>query len=303
MAELSIGDTVGAGFGLIRRRPATVLLWGLVQTLVLAVTVVVLEPSYADMLRQVAQSAGGARPPTPDLAGMMRLQGLVWLLNIVNALVLTVLYCGVFRSLIQPSEGRFGYLRLGKTELFLFLLLAGLYIAFGIALVVAMIPAGIVVGVLAAMHAVAAAVIAGLVLGAAALWAIVYVSLRLSMIGPTTVDGGELRLREAWAMTKGKTWRLFLMMLCVFLILLAAEVVLFLIAMLVFAGAVGGMAGGAQPLLVMMQQPAALVSRLAPLLVIGGLAAIPLYGAFLAIIAAPWAKAYLDLRLDPSEAF
>jgi hypothetical protein len=303
MAELSIGDAVGAGFGLIRRRPATVLLWGFVQTLFVAITAVGLAPSYVDMFGQFARSAAAGQPPTPDIAGMMQLQGLVWLFNIVNAVVLTILYCGVFRSLIQPEQGRFGYLRLGRTELILFLLLVGLYIGFMIVLVIAMIPAAIVVGVLVAMHATTAAVIAGLVLGAAALWAIVYVSLRLSMIGPTTVDGGELRLREAWAMTKGQTWRLFLMMLCVFLILLAAELVLLLIAMLVFAGAVGGMAAGSQALLAMMQQPAALVARLAPLLVIGGLAVIPLYGALLAIIAAPWAKAYLDLRLDPSQAF
>jgi hypothetical protein len=306
MAELSIGDAVGAGFGLIRRRPATVLLWGFVQTLVFVVTMAVLAPSYIDLLAQAARSAGAARPPTPDLAGMMRLQGVVWLLNIANALVLIILYCGAFRSLIQPAQGRFGYLRLGRTELFLFLLLVGLYIAFLVALVIAMIPAALVIGTLVAVHAATAAVIAGLLLGGAALWAIVYVALRLSMIGPTTVDGGELRLGAAWAMTKGKTWRLFLMALCVFLIVIAVELVLFLLAALAFGGILGGIAaatGGAQALSAMIQQPATLLTRLAPVAIVGGLAAIPLYGALFAIGAAPWAKAYLDLRLDPSEAF
>jgi hypothetical protein len=105
-------------------------------------------------------------------------------------------------------------------------------------------------------------------------------------------------------MTKGKTWRLFLMILCVFLILLAVEFVLFLMVVLASAGVVGGMAvGGAQAVTALMQQPATLLARLAPLLIIGGVLAIPLSGALLAIIAAPWARAYLDLRLDPSEAF
>lgn len=302
MAELSIGDAVGAGFGVIRRRPAAVLLWGLVQTLVFAVTLAVLAPTWAEMVSEMARN-GPAHPPSADVAGIMRLQGEVWLFNIAGAAVGTILYCGIFRSLIHPAQGQFAYLRLGATELTLFLLLVGFYVGFLIALFVAMIPAAIVISVLVAVHAGAAAAIVGVGLGAAALWALVYIGLRLSMIGPMTVDAGQLRLREAWALTKGRTWRLFLMTICLFLILLAVEFVVSIVGFLIVLSVLGGIAGGLQAVPSLLQQPANLLPHLAPLLIVGALAAIPLYGAFLAIFTAPWAKAYLAFRHNPAEAF
>jgi len=302
MAELSIGDAVGAGFGVIRRRPVAVLIWGLLQTAMLGAMVAVMAPMYLAMFAEVAKNAGHA--PTPDVANMMRMQGTVWLLNVVTIFVATILYCAVFRSLIHPEQGRFGYLRLGMTEVILYLLMVGAYIAFVVATFILMIPAALIVGVLVAVHATAAAVIVGIVLGLGALWGLVYVALRFSMIGPMMVDDGKVHFLDAWALTKGRAGALFLKTLCLFGILIALELVLVAIVAIVGASVLSSVAGAASAIPALFSQPPAVVfSDLTPFFVIFGAAAIPLYGAFLAILGAPWARAYLDFRVDPAAVF
>src|SRR5579859_5389069 len=211
MAELSIGDAVGAGFGVIRRRPVAVLIWGLLRMAMLGAMLVVMAPMYLAMVAEVAKNAGAGHAPTPDVASMMQMQGTIWLLNLVTAFLGTILYCAVFRSLIHPDQSRFVYLRLGMTELMLFLLMMGAYIAFAVAIVILMIPAALIVGLLVAVHAIAAAVIAGVLLGLGALYGLAYVALRLSMVGPMMVDDGQFHLFDAWALTKGRAGALFLM--------------------------------------------------------------------------------------------
>ena len=302
MAELSIGDAVGAGFGVIRRRPVAVLIWGLLQAAVWGAMVAVMAPTYLAMVAEVAKNAGQA--PTPDVANMMRMQGTVWLLDVVGLFVATILYCAVFRSLIHPEQSRLGYLRLGMTELMLFVLMVGAYIAFVVALVILMIPAALIVGVLVAVHAAAAAVIAGIVLGVAAVWGLVYVVLRFSMVGPMMVDDGKVHLLDAWALTKGRAGALFLMALCLLGILIVLELVLVAIAAIVGVSVLSSIAGAVSAIPALLRQPPGVVlSDLTPLFVIGGLAAIPLYGALLAILGAPWARAYLDFRINPAAVF
>lgn len=158
MAELSIGDAVGAGFCLIRRRPVAVLIWGLLRTAMLGAMVALMAPTLITLFAEVAKSAAAGQPPTPDVTTMMRMQSTMWLLNIVSLFVVGILYCAVFRGVIHTEQGRLAYLRLGQTELMQFGLMIGAYFAFGIGLVVLMIPAAIVVGVRVAVHAVPAAV-------------------------------------------------------------------------------------------------------------------------------------------------
>jgi hypothetical protein len=304
MAELSIGDAVGAGFGVIRRRPAAVLIWGLLQTAMFGAMLAIMAPMYLAMFAEVATHAGVGRPATPDIANMMQMQGMIWLLNLVTAFLATVLYCAVFRSLIHPEKSRFGYLSLGATELMLFLLMIGAYIAFVVAIVILMIPAALIVGLLVAVHATAAAVITGVLLGLGALWGLAYVALRLSMIGPMMVDDGKFHLFDAWALTKGRAGALFLMALGLLGILIVLEIVVVVVAWIIGASVLGGVAGATSAIPALLRQPpASVLSHLAPLLVIGGAAAIPLYGAFVAIFGAPWARAYLDFRVDPAAVF
>jgi hypothetical protein len=228
---------------------------------------------------------------------MAQSQALSYLVDLVGLMVNVVIYCAVFRAVLHPDQGRFAYLRLGLSELFLGVIVLVGYFAFVIGLVIAIIPIGIVVGVLYATHLVAAAVVVGIIGGLAVLVAAVYLALRISLIGAMIVDDGRFHLGEAWTLTKGKTVSLFALGLVLFLILLAAEAVIGLVLAGIGFGALGAMAGGLQALPTFFQQPPQLLfARLAPLLAVLALVWIPLAGCAVAVMGAPWARVYLDLR-------
>jgi hypothetical protein len=295
MAAISIGDCVGEGFTLIRRHPISVLCWGLVQTALFVGGFALMAPLYGDLFARMASAKAGV-PATPDIAGMMRMQGVGWLLNLINAFVGAVIYCAIFRAVLRPKENRFAYLRVSAAELFIFVLIIGAAIAFGIAFVVAMIPAAIVGGIAIAVHAAPLGILLAVVLGLAGLVAMIYVALRLSLVGPMTVHDRQLRLTEAWALTKGHVGSLFLMALCLFAILFGVEMVLGIVGLIAGAGALSAAPGGTAGLSeVIKQHPAELLQSLTPALVVGAIVAIPFFGGILAIGAAPWAKAYQEL--------
>lgn len=309
MAEISIGAAVGEGFNLIRSRPGVVISWGLVQLAVSLIGFLIMGPLLASVYWPIIKAAMAGAPPGSmpfNASNATRMEGLIYLFDLVSVFASSVIYCAVFRAVLHPERSQFAYLRVGAPELFLFLLIVGAYIAVLIGMVVAMIPVGIVVAILFGVHAGAVGALVGVAAAVAIVVALVILSLRVSLVGPMMVDDGQFHLTEVWALTRGKVASLFGMALLVFLILLAAELVLGLAALALGFGVLGALAGGLSHLPAFFQQsPAQFLPRLVPLLIVGVLISIPFMGCLLAIMGAPWARAYRDLRplRDAAETF
>ena len=308
MAEISVGAAVGSGFALIGRKPLTVLSWGLLRFGLLAAMFALFAPFFVEAFRTAAERAqhGATQPPDPAaiLPRMMMLQGLSYLLQIVQALVVCVVYCAAWRAILHPERTRFGYLRVGAPELLLVLLAfaAGMVFVFG--LLILIIPIAIVVGVLAAIHLAPVAVAVGVLAALALAAGLLYIGLRFSFVGPMMVQDGKFHLFESWTMTRGRAGRLFFVGLSLFGILILAELAVVIVAVAVGAAALGVAAGGFGNLSGFFHlPPMEIVRRLAPLLAIYALASIPLQGCAVAIAGAPWAKAYQDMLPDSAEAF
>lgn len=297
-AEISIGGAVGEGFGLIRHKPLTVLAWGLIQGGFIALFFAILLVVYAPFIALATHQTPGAAPDPAMLQTMMQGQSLIYLFDLVSFMFSAVTYCAVWRAVLKPDQGRFAYLRIGAAELYLALIILAASFAFGIGLVVAMIPIAIVAAVLVGTHQIAAAIIFGVVAGIAAFCGLVYVLLRLSLVGPMTVDEGQLRVSEAWALTRGKVVNLLAVGLVLLVVMMALEIVIGLLMVAIGVGGLAAIAGGLRnvPTLFQTLQPMGIVGKLAPLLAALALLWIPLSGAILAIIGAPWARAYLDLK-------
>ena len=297
MAEISVGEAVGEGFSLIRRQPLAVMAWGLLQIGLMALAFTLMAPVYASVFGQAMRQGQGAAIAPADLQRMMQAQSVIYLFDIASLAVGAVTACAVFRAVLHPDQSRFAYLRLGPAELYLGLLILVGAFALGIGVFVAMIPIMIVVFSLVALHAGAVAAIFGVVAGIAAIVVLFYLVLRISLVGPMMVDEGRFRLTEAWALTRGKVAGLLAIALLLLLIIMAVELVLGVLLVALGFGAVAVLAGGLQNLPVLLRQPPqAILGRLAPLLVVMGLIWIPLAGCFSAIMSAPWARAYRDLR-------
>jgi hypothetical protein len=301
MARIAIDAALGSGFGLIRRRPGSVVLWGVVQFALVAAAFAVLAPFYLNLFAQIAAAAkSGTEPASQSMTAMMpqimAIQGWIWLLNLISLFTHVVLYCAVFRAVLHPEQSRFAYLRLGMAELLLFVLLIALYVVFFVALVVGIIVIGLLAAALVAMHATAAAVILGVLAGLAAVVVLVWFMLRFSMVGPMTVNDGKFHLGESWTLTKGHAGVLLVLTLCLIAIFIIGEILIGGILLTVGVAMLSAAAGGLGNLTAFFSRPPAeFASALAPMLVVAAVILTPVAGCVLAIWGAPWARAYLDL--------
>jgi hypothetical protein len=300
MANVSIGGAVGEGFSLIRRQPGAVALWAVIVLVLLAVRVAVYIPIYSAMFSAFVQGAQAGNRTPPDFQSMMpmiqQVQALSLLMGLVQVLVYAVLACAVYRAVLQPENNRLGFLRLGGTELSL----AVFYFGFGIALfigvfvlaIVVAIPIGII-SAMAGQGAAGAAAVSVILIMLVILGAALWFGLRLSMVGPMLVAEGQIRLGEAWAMTRGHVGALFGVAVVLIVLLVAAEVVILAATLAAVFAAIGPL--GANSPLAHASLPE-ILGRLSPALVVFGVGWTLLIGLLTPILQAPWARIYSDLR-------
>jgi hypothetical protein len=310
MSHISIGGAVGSGFGLIGRKPLTVLTWGLVRIAfavgVLAIYLPVLLGVMGPMIQAAQSAAPGASPSDAMtqtmLPQMMALNGAGLLVQLAGLFFAAILYCAVSRSIVHPERGAFAYLRVSLPEVFVTLLTYGASIALTLAIMLCAIPFVIAVVILAVNKMTIAAVIVGILAVVVLIAALIYVLLRFAFIIPMMVDDGKFHFLDAWSLTKGHAGALFMIGLCLMLIGLVGEIVVGAILFALGAVALGVAAGGFDNLQAFFNlPPMTIVTRLGPWLAVFALLAIPLDGCLMAIFMAPWARAYRDV-VGPSVA-
>jgi hypothetical protein len=296
MAAIAVAEAITEGFGLIRRRPGAVLVWGAVRALYAVCSFGLIAPLFIAQFQDLSRRANGGVTTPPDLSSMMALNSANMLLSILGAFVAAILSCAVFRAVLKPEEGRFAYLRLGAAEVFLFLLTFGVTILFIVAVLVTVIPLMMVVVIAAVVHAAGVAVTIAVAGGLCLLALLIFVLLRLSVAGSMMVEDGRFHLTDAWALTRGHVSELLLVGILLFVILILIEVVLGAFALaigLAFLAQAAGSLAAVHSLFA--RPPAEMFAILAPGLIVIGLVAVPLFGCLWAILAAPWARAYRDL--------
>lgn len=193
----NVGGIIAGGFGLIRRHPGPVLVWGAIS----AGSGVVI--GWLQWRLGVPALEAGA---PPEIAGR---GALALLLSLVSLVISTVLSAAAFRAVLRPEAGGFAFLRLGIDEarmigltllLYLLSLVAGVVGAAGFAFLVAL--AGFVTGSQGAAQA-----LAGL-LALAAMAALVFVLVRLSLVYPLVLLRHRISLDDSWEATRGHFWSL-----------------------------------------------------------------------------------------------
>lgn len=312
MSRISIGAAIGSGFGLVGRRPVSVLIWGVPTVALGAAAIWLLAPLYAAIISAaISQAQSGATGPPPGIGALSQqavmTSSLVWLLDIVQLFAVSVVYCAVWRAILHPDKPGFAYLRVGLPELMLMVFTFAFVIVTIVVMVILMIPIGIIVGIAANAGGNGSAVGMAIlipILFLAMLVALVMVGLRFVFVGPMMVDDGKFHFMELWSMTKGHVGALFLIGLGLVAVAIGVEIVI--MALMLGLGAAGffGVVGGTGGLPAFLKlPPTEMISRLAPLLGAYLVLLVPIQGCLLAIFGAPWARAYRDLRPDASETF
>jgi len=304
MNEIALDRTVWSGFRLTRKHPAAFGLWVLIDLLLglgpTALIMALLGPNFFNILRNSVETDA-----KPDSGLMMGLVGKALSLNSITLLaswvLYAILYAAIFRAILRPEKNRFGYLRLGKEELLLIILIALFYVGF-VALLAMAIFLVVLITSLVAIASQAVGLVVGFTLSLSCFCAVIWLAARLSMVMPMSVDHGKIQFKEAWALTRGHAKELVL--LAVLLVVLGVAIAAVLFAVLSAAvGAFVASYAGAQGMANFMSQATTDVIReLTPwgLLAAALSAVVSTFG--LVVFTAPWAEAYRQITAETEHA-
>lgn len=298
--RFSTGDLVFEGFRLVRRKPMVILAWTLVYLLYTVPSLFVMTGVMETMagLMEEIQALEGVAQPTPEqmapiLQGYGQVLGrMVWLLPF-SLLVNAVLLAAVSRAVLTPEAGGFGYLRLGRDEarVFVLLLVAGLLTV--LATVVAFFIAAMLGGLaITAMGGWGALVLVAALIAAAAF--IVWLAVRWSLAVPIIMTEKRLAIFESFALTRGVFWPLLGMAVIVGLLVLLIGCLSTIVAAPISLASGLSMAGA-----VSSDDPAAMLRAMnltSPWMLVSALVNAVVYALTVGVIYAPFSAAYLRLK-------
>jgi hypothetical protein len=212
----SVGSILGGAFGLVRRQPLSVLVWGLLHLAAMSLIFLAMRPFFEVWSEMVGQQlAAPGKPIDPQMLQpfVMRLQaagGLMFLTEIGVFALQIVLFTATQRAVLRPTERGLFYLRIGMDEL----RLVGLGFFLAIAAYIAMFMVMLVVGIVVAVAAVASGspAVAVLLVAIAFLGvfgAMIYAMVRLSLAFPLTFLRRQFVVGEAWRLSGNRFWTLF----------------------------------------------------------------------------------------------
>ena len=306
MARFSIWEALGAGFGLIRRAPLSVVVWGVVfYGLSMLPTVLVFAVAGQDIYesyRTVLGSPGDIAAIERLNAVSMRTQWSFGLGILTSLLAVGLVYTAIYRAVLTPEDKGFFYMKLGAAEFWQALLFACLYILFIVLMIPFVIAGAVMVGVgiatagnsdtavLGAMGSLIWPMAIGMLV---ALW----LGVRLSLAGPATFADNTFRLFESWTMTRGHTLPLLGLAVLLGLMLFIGSLIFYAIVIGSAVAAVGASGFDFEAIRSFFDRPyQQVLTALTPWLIGSFVVSSIVCGAYLAIVLAPWASVYKQLN-------
>ncbi len=241
MARFSIGTAIGEAFGLMRRRPLSVFVWGLLLVAPSVASVALILPMMGEVFASIAADGANQEQIHDAMMGdMMQVQGVSSLLNLLQLVLTVIVYTAVMRAVVRPRETSFFSLRLGMDELRVAVVGVAIVVAFYLLmLILVLLGVGIGFAIWGLGEPFNWLIIAVLCIGL--MLAIWLGAARVSLIAPASVLHKTFAFEEGWKLGRGRTGALFGMMLLIVLIIIVVEVIVFGIGAAVMAVTAGGM--------------------------------------------------------------
>lgn len=289
-------DCAFEGFRLTRRAPLAVLSWAGAYAVFIGLMFLLVGPHFVTVLSVITemQAQGQTEPSPEDVERLAQAYGVIigWAMPL-GLLFSAVISTAIARSVIRPEDRKFGYLRVGKDELRV--LGASLLVSL---IMFAVTFAGFMIVTVATAGAMAlpALWLVVVLLSLAIIGLLIWLSVRLSLVVPSTFAEGRIMLKPAFAMTGKK----------VFWPLLGMAIIAGMMAMLVgllgsaVAAPLSLMVGGSEQLVAMQGASVpSLLSALGPMLAVSLVVQAVLSAAQIVIMYAPFSAAYLQLKGTP----
>ncbi len=279
------------GFRIVRRNPLAIVFWALAYTLFFAAFFGLFGGNLASLMA-TTESLEGAQPSPQDLEALGQSYAgfIMWVLPL-SLLLGAVLNAAIARAVLRPEEKSFGYMRLGGDELRVLAVSVILAIVIAAAAFLMFAVVGFAAAV-AGQGNPGLGWMVGILLGLAAVVALCWLAIRLSLAVPVTMAEKRIAPFESFGLTQGKALPLLGMAII-------AAIMSMLVSLLgtIVALPVTMATGGLEQLAAFDgQSTAQIVQAAAP-----GIAAWVVVNAIfsalqLAVIYAPFSAAYRDLK-------
>ena len=294
MRKASLLPALSAGFGLIRRAPGSVIVWGLVAFALAMIPFLLMLGLMGPQFL-----TGGTTAASPALILLQPVQMLIGLVS--TALI----YSGIYRAILRPEDKGFAYLKLGQDEFHFGVTLIVLWIL-GVIAVIGLVLAFIIPLVIVGMSNsdAGAAVISLLIL--IAFVALLVPAVRLGMALPMTIAERRIRIFEAWGFTKGYTGSLVAMALLQLLMIIGLYLALVVLVVGLAFATIGSVSFMDEAGLQAFFQNPANLGAIIPAVTVFGVVILVLSFVITPILVAPWARAYqliAEAKGDKSEVF
>lgn len=235
MTTFSPTDAALEGFRLTRERPRAFATWSVFQfgvSLVMGFVIIKLGGQHLMALESVG--ASGDADPAAVMAEFRALAPLYAVLLPIGLLMMSVVTAAVYRSILEPADDRWGYLRIGADELRLAALRVIYIFVWGGIVFAVVLVAALAAGLATAVSGAAGGIV-GVGVGLFAIGILIYVAVRLSLAPAITFAEHRISIFESWKLTRGMFWRL----LGAYALAVASIVVVALLAMVIFTAVAG----------------------------------------------------------------
>lgn len=284
------------GFRIVRRNPLAIVFWALAYIVFFAAFFAIFGGSLASLMATTEGLEGG-QPSPQDLEALGQTYlGFMGLAAPLGLILGAVLNAAVARAVLRPEEKSFGHMRLGGDELRVLAVSVVLAIVVGAVAIVLFVVVGVAVGVTAQSNQ-GLAWLVGVLLGLAAIVALSWLSIRLSLAVPVTVAEKRIAPFASFALTRGKTLPILGMA-----IIAAIMSILVSILGTIIALPVTMTTGGLERLAAFDGQSTLQIAQAAgPAIISWGVVNAIFSALQLAVLYAPFAAAYRELKGLPHE--
>lgn len=280
----SISEALAAPFNLLKRKPLSLFVWGVLMTASFVAVYSLMIPLFAAL--PVGPGDGEAAMEAYVQKSQQMSLGINALMPLLYLIMLLV-WTAAARATLSPGRGdAFAFLRIGMDEVRVAVVYVAWFVGwYAILVIAALIGMAICAALWFASHA--AAIISGCLYGLALVVGATWLFLRLSLIAPVSFILKDFAFVQGWALSKGQVLNLLGLNLLKWLISIVMSLALYLVVGAILVAGYFGQ-GLSWP------SPVETVADLAPLarsmLIPGAVALIPFvlfYGWAIALTSAP----------------
>ena len=221
----SATDAAFEGFRVVRRKPLVLLWWAAFYLISFALIFLLAAGPIAGLMAAAAdlENMGPGATPEDLQPFMMAYLAIFPIVIPLGILMGAILNAAVARSVLQPGASAFGYLRLGMDEVRVAVVSVVLSIVMGLAAMVLFGVAGAIAGFLGAADVPGGPLIM-VVIFLAAVAAMSWLAVRLSLAIPITVGEKKFAFFDSFKVTGGHVWGLIGMAVIAFVMTLVVSI-------------------------------------------------------------------------------